>query len=69
MNSNSVRTLPTTGIYRFSNINRALSPTGVGSGLGGGITGGNTGDVLFDTDFFLGQENTLGLIRRIFNGQ
>lgn len=69
MNANSVRIRPTTGIYRFSNINRALSPAGVGAGLGGGLRGGNTGDVLFDTDFFLGQENTLGLIRRIFNGQ
>ncbi|MBC7773007.1 MAG: hypothetical protein H7210_10965, partial [Pyrinomonadaceae bacterium] len=63
------------------NINRALSPAGAGAGLGGGlgvgfeggfgggIFGISVGDPLFDTDFFLGQENTLGLIRRIFNGQ
>lgn len=69
MNANSVRTIPVGVPFNFSNTSRALSPSGVAVGLGGGILGGNAGDVLFDTDFFLGQETTAALLRRIMNGQ
>ncbi|MGE3108740.1 MAG: beta strand repeat-containing protein [Phycisphaerales bacterium] len=69
MNANSVRAIPAGVPFRFSNVSRALSPSGVGTGLGGGVLGGNGGDVLYDTDFFLGQSTTADLLRRIMNGQ
>ncbi len=69
MNANSVRSIPSGIPFTFSNTSRALSPAGVQVGLGGGILGGNGGDVLFDTDFFLGQITTAQLLRRIMNGQ